>query len=281
MKSMFEEYCQREQATKLSTHTPEPSRHSDGSLKELSKEMKSMFEEYCQREQAAKLSTHTPEPSRRFNSICYDDDDDYDYKESTIPLNDIISQEPTLMQGTDLSQQERHSRLMNEFDQFAAEAGESLTFVYERIYILKTDQYYADIKVMNYIIQDLSQQERHSRLMNEFDQFAAEAGESLTFVYERFSTLVNNIDRNKVKPKEIDINTKFLKSLQPKCGKYFSLTRQYHTLSTDHDKLYDYLSQSEPHVNAYRAKKTTRNHDPLALVANSYANSSYSHTSPS
>ncbi|GJU75825.1 hypothetical protein Tco_1272895, partial [Tanacetum coccineum] len=40
---------------------------------------------------AANLSTHTPEPSRRFNSICYDDDDD---EESTIPLNAIISQLP-------------------------------------------------------------------------------------------------------------------------------------------------------------------------------------------
>nr|GEZ50865.1 hypothetical protein [Tanacetum cinerariifolium] len=30
----------------------------------------------------------------RFNSICYDDDDDYDYEESTIPLSDIISQTP-------------------------------------------------------------------------------------------------------------------------------------------------------------------------------------------
>ncbi|GJZ44497.1 hypothetical protein Tco_0591752 [Tanacetum coccineum] len=42
-------------------------------------------------EQAANLSTHTPEPSRHFNSICYDDDDD---EESTIPLNEIISQIP-------------------------------------------------------------------------------------------------------------------------------------------------------------------------------------------
>nr|GEU35383.1 hypothetical protein [Tanacetum cinerariifolium] len=38
--------------------------------------------------QAANLSTHTSEPSRRFNSICYDDDDE----ERTIPLRDIISQ---------------------------------------------------------------------------------------------------------------------------------------------------------------------------------------------
>ncbi|GJS13751.1 reverse transcriptase domain-containing protein [Tanacetum coccineum] len=40
------------------------------------------------REQVANLSTHTPEPSRRFNFI-YDDDE-----ESTIPLNEIISQIP-------------------------------------------------------------------------------------------------------------------------------------------------------------------------------------------
>ncbi|GJW00624.1 hypothetical protein Tco_1555875 [Tanacetum coccineum] len=40
---------------------------------------------------AANLSTHTPEPTRRFNSICYDDDND---EESTIPLNEIISQLP-------------------------------------------------------------------------------------------------------------------------------------------------------------------------------------------
>nr|GEW16889.1 hypothetical protein [Tanacetum cinerariifolium] len=57
--------------------------------------MQSMFEEYRQREQAANLSTHTPEPSRRFNYIGYDDDDDYDYEERTVPLNEIISQIPS------------------------------------------------------------------------------------------------------------------------------------------------------------------------------------------
>nr|GEY53374.1 retrovirus-related Pol polyprotein from transposon TNT 1-94 [Tanacetum cinerariifolium] len=67
---------------------------SDELLKELFKDMKSMFKEYRQREQATKLSTHTPEPSRRFNPICYDDDEDYDYKESAIPLNEINSQIP-------------------------------------------------------------------------------------------------------------------------------------------------------------------------------------------
>ncbi|GKD22606.1 hypothetical protein Tco_1224309 [Tanacetum coccineum] len=59
------------------------------SRNELFKTMQSLFG--MLREQAANLSTHTPEPSRRFNSICYDDDDD---EESTIPLNEIISQIP-------------------------------------------------------------------------------------------------------------------------------------------------------------------------------------------
>nr|GFA65508.1 hypothetical protein [Tanacetum cinerariifolium] len=41
--------------------------------------------------QTANISAHTPEPSRSFNSFCYDDDD---YEESTIPLNEVISQLP-------------------------------------------------------------------------------------------------------------------------------------------------------------------------------------------
>ncbi|GKB35044.1 hypothetical protein Tco_0879986 [Tanacetum coccineum] len=45
-------------------------------------------------EKVAKLSTYTTEPSQRFKSFCYDDDDDYDYKENTIPLNEIDSQIP-------------------------------------------------------------------------------------------------------------------------------------------------------------------------------------------
>ncbi|GJZ17496.1 hypothetical protein Tco_0553619, partial [Tanacetum coccineum] len=42
-------------------------------------------------EQVANLSTY---PSQRFKSFCYDDDDDYDYEESTIPLNEINYQIP-------------------------------------------------------------------------------------------------------------------------------------------------------------------------------------------
>nr|GEW14189.1 hypothetical protein [Tanacetum cinerariifolium] len=53
-----------------------------------------------QREQAANLSTQTLEASWRFNYICYDDDDDYDYEESVISLNKTISQEPLSIANT-------------------------------------------------------------------------------------------------------------------------------------------------------------------------------------
>ncbi|GJR57866.1 retrovirus-related pol polyprotein from transposon TNT 1-94 [Tanacetum coccineum] len=51
---------------------------------------------------------------------------------------------------------------------------------------------------------------RHSRLMDEFDKFAAKEGESLESVYERLTTLVNIMDRNNVHPISVSINTKFL-----------------------------------------------------------------------
>ncbi|GJU76674.1 hypothetical protein Tco_1273744 [Tanacetum coccineum] len=47
--------------------------------------------EFQRLEQVVNLSTY---PSQRFKSFCYDDDDDYDYEKSTIPLNEIISQLP-------------------------------------------------------------------------------------------------------------------------------------------------------------------------------------------
>ncbi|GJZ73716.1 hypothetical protein Tco_0637862 [Tanacetum coccineum] len=99
---------------------------------------------------------------------------------------------------------------------------------------------------------DISEQERHSRPMNEFDKFVAIDGESLTSVYDRFTTLINIMDQN-----------------------------NYIIAVAYHDELYDHLSQFEPHVKASKSKKAARNHDPLALVSNSHSHSSYSHASSS
>ncbi|GKD86309.1 retrovirus-related pol polyprotein from transposon TNT 1-94, partial [Tanacetum coccineum] len=55
------------------------------------------------------------------------------------------------------------------------------------------------------------------------------------------------------------------------------LWHENYILKEEHfDVLYDYLSQFEPHVKASKANKAVRNHDPLALVANSHVSPSYS-----
>ncbi|GJS15922.1 hypothetical protein Tco_0410394 [Tanacetum coccineum] len=148
---------------------------------------------------------------------------------------------------------------------------------------LDKNQYFADIKNrIKRLMQgsDISQQERHSRLMNKFGKFVAVEGESLTSMYERFSTLINVMDRNQVRPPVIAANTMFLNSLQPEWSKYVTMTCQQYILKTkEYDALFDHLSQFEPHVNASKAKKAARNHDPLALVANSNAHSLNSHIS--
>ncbi|GKC59502.1 hypothetical protein Tco_1087100 [Tanacetum coccineum] len=58
-------------------------------MNDVLKAMQSLVEKLRQQEQTTNFSTHTPEPSRRFNFIYDDDEDD---EESTIPLNEIISQ---------------------------------------------------------------------------------------------------------------------------------------------------------------------------------------------
>ncbi|GJR52881.1 gag-pol polyprotein [Tanacetum coccineum] len=90
---------------------------------------------------------------------------------------------------------------------------------------------------------DVTSHVRHSRLMDEFDKFTAKEGESLESVYERLTTLVNIMDCNNVRPIPVSINTKF--------------------------------------VNSSKEKKATKNHDPLALLAQSNASSSQSHANSS
>ncbi|GJV76372.1 hypothetical protein Tco_1507956 [Tanacetum coccineum] len=64
---------------------------------------------------------------------------------------------------------------------------------------------------------------RHSRLMDKFDKFATKEGESLDFVHERLTILVNIMDRNNVRPIPVAINTKFLNFLQPEWSKYVTM----------------------------------------------------------
>ncbi|GJY08025.1 hypothetical protein Tco_0375079 [Tanacetum coccineum] len=96
------------------------------SRNELFKTMQSLFG--MLREQVANLSTHTPEPSRRFNSICYDDDDD---DESNIPLNEIISQIPPSIAITPVlpTMEPEDSLIMGDKDLYTILENESDKFI--------------------------------------------------------------------------------------------------------------------------------------------------------
>ncbi|GJV65023.1 gag-pol polyprotein [Tanacetum coccineum] len=80
--------------------------------------------------------------------------------------------------------------------------------------------------------------DRETHFNNEFDQFVAKPGEALVSVYTRFAQLTED----------------------------------------SYDDLFDYLQQFEKLVNASRAKKLEKFHDPLALVA--YTGSSSRTSSP-
>ncbi|GKA82075.1 retrovirus-related pol polyprotein from transposon TNT 1-94 [Tanacetum coccineum] len=110
--------------------------------------------------------------------------------------------------------------------------------------------------------------DRETRFMNEFDQFVAEPGEALVCVYNRFAQLMNDLERNNMNFPTVTINTKFLNSLQPEWLKYVTQVRLAKRLTLDlFDDLFYYLQQFEKLVNASRAKKLEKSHDPLALVA--------------
>nr|GEV92170.1 hypothetical protein [Tanacetum cinerariifolium] len=108
---------------------------------------------------------------------------------------------------------------------------------------------------------DVTSHVRHSRLMYKFDSTAAKEGESLDSVYEQLTTFVNVMDRNKVHPILVAINTKFLNCLQPEWSKYVTIIRHNQTGGkVTYNELYDSLAQFKPHVQ----------------VSKSHANPSYS-----
>ncbi|GJV10390.1 integrase, catalytic region, zinc finger, CCHC-type containing protein, partial [Tanacetum coccineum] len=138
--------------------------------------------------------------------------------------------------------------------------------------ILAKDMWKRVERLMRGTIQN--QVDRETRFTNEFDQFAARPREALISVYNRFAQLMNDLERNNMHFPIVTINTKFLNSLQPEWLKYVTQVRLAKRLTVDtFDDLFDYLQQFEKLVNASRAKKLEKSHDPLALVAHTGSSS--------
>ncbi|GKA57673.1 hypothetical protein Tco_0756861 [Tanacetum coccineum] len=91
--------------------------------------------------------------------------------------------------------------------------------------------------------------DRETRFNNEFDQLVAEPGEALVSVYNRFSQLMNDLERNGIIFSKGTINTKFLNCLQPEWMKYVTQVRLAKRLiENSYDDLFDYLQQFEKQI---------------------------------
>nr|GEY89832.1 integrase, catalytic region, zinc finger, CCHC-type, peptidase aspartic, catalytic [Tanacetum cinerariifolium] len=116
--------------------------------------------------------------------------------------------------------------------------------------------------------------DRETRFNTEFDQFVAKLGEALVSVYNRFAHLINDLERNDIIFPNVNVNTKFLNCLQPEWLKYVTQVPFTKRLTDDtYNDLFDYLHQFEKQVNASRAKKLEKSHDPLSLEAHTSSSS--------
>ncbi|GJV24366.1 hypothetical protein Tco_1377061 [Tanacetum coccineum] len=153
-----------------------------------------------------------------------------------------------LMRGTIQNQVDKETRFNNEFVSYCLTKG------------------YIDPRPRTY--------NRETHFNNAFDEFVAEPREALVLVYNRFAQLMNDLERNNIIFPPVTVNTKFLNCLQPEWLKYVTQVRLAKRLTVDSfDDLFDYLQQFEKLVNAYKANKLEKSHDPLALVAHTGSSS--------
>ncbi|GJY52737.1 hypothetical protein Tco_0443584, partial [Tanacetum coccineum] len=176
----------------------------------------------------------------------------------------LDSRPPMLEKGSYVSWSSPFMRYVDDLES-PADAPRMRMYKYSDLTGEEMLRYEADIEAMNWILLGMP-----NDIYNSVD--TCQTAEQMWRQVQRFCTLINCMNHNNLIQNKIVVNTKFLNSLQPEWSKYVTRARQSDTLSqVDYDLLFDYLTQNEPDVNASREKQASRNHDPLALVANAYA----------
>nr|GEY97781.1 hypothetical protein [Tanacetum cinerariifolium] len=117
---------------------------------------------------------------------------------------------------------------------------------------------------------DIGIQEKKDKLFNEWERFTSNEGESIESYYHLFLKLMNDLKSNKHFPEKIASNLKFLNNLQPEWSRHVTIVHQTKDLhTTDYTQLYDFLKYNQKEVDELKAERIAKNHDPLALMANS------------
>ncbi|KAI3672687.1 hypothetical protein L6452_38784 [Arctium lappa] len=88
--------------------------------------------------------------------------------------------------------------------------------IYNRIDCFKTHPNLMWQQLENIMLgSSVATQLRHTRYMNNFEEFKAKDGEPLKTVYDRLCVVINDLRKIKVEKTELETNLKFLNALQP------------------------------------------------------------------
>ncbi|KAI3746348.1 hypothetical protein L6452_08778 [Arctium lappa] len=114
---------------------------------------------------------------------------------------------------------------------------------------------------------------RHTRYMNNFEEFKAKDGESLKTVYDRLCAVINDLRKIKVEKTELETNLKFLNALQPEWNKSCHRLRNDVRISTMQiQEMFEILLTDECIVIEKKAKlkkKNKKSVDPVTLLTSS------------
>ncbi|GJW26200.1 ribonuclease H-like domain-containing protein [Tanacetum coccineum] len=119
----------------------------------------------------------------------------------------------------------------------------------------------ANIKAVNLELMEgteLTKQEQETKLVDEFDEFTLENGESIQTYYLRFSKMMNDMIINGIEMSQIQVNIKFLNHLQPEWKLYVTVVKQTNDLhKVNYDQLFAYLNQNQDEANEIQAERAT------------------------
>jgi hypothetical protein len=100
---------------------------------------------------------------------------------------------------------------------------------------------------------EIGQQDVENKLLTEWENFTSTKGEHIESYYTRFCTLMNELIRNKLTPRTIATNIKFVNNLPEEWGRYVTIVNQTKDLhKVNYDQLYDFLKQNQAEANEVR-----------------------------
>nr|GEY65919.1 hypothetical protein [Tanacetum cinerariifolium] len=184
----------------------------------------------------------------------------------------------------------------------APNLGQERPRIYADLSPEEKDQYNADIRATNILLQglpkdiytlinhytdandiwdnvkmllkgsELTKEDQESQLYDDFKHFQQHKGETIHDYYVRFAKLINDIRNIKMTMSRMQLNSKFMNNMSPEWGRFVTAVKLNRGLrDSNYDQLYAYLKQHEAHANENKMMLdlfTQHTVDLLALMSN-------------